>query len=391
MERLGLADQVGILKIGTVWPLPRQLVLNRLSATSRVLFIEEFEPFLEDQTRILAAQHGKKIGPTEFMGRDSGFVPYVMKTRGMGEMDPDIATDALARAMEVEHQVFTPGFAAKLRALPEVDLPSRPPALCAGCSHRASFWEIKTALSKDERDGFILGDIGCYALGRGATGFFSVRTVFAMGSGLGLASGMGKLSELGMHQPAVAIVGDSTFFHAGIPPLLNAKMNQSDVLAIILDNSTTAMTGHQPHPGSRRNAMGEATTAISLEAVVEGLGIAVTIADPYQVDQTVKTIEDLLQQAGPRVLILRRECALLEARNLRQNRVWVEQDLCLGSDCGCNRLCMRVFSCPGNIWDDQADKALIDDVVCVGCGVCTQLCPEGAIKIEKNVEAGHGA
>jgi indolepyruvate ferredoxin oxidoreductase alpha subunit len=391
VDRLNLADRVGILKIGTVWPLPRRLVLDRLSTTAKVLFIEEFEPFLEDQTRILAAQFGTQVGPTEYMGRDSGFVPYVMKTRGMGEMDPDIATDALARAMEVKHRTTSPGFTAKLEALPEMELPPRPPALCAGCPHRASFWEIKTALSLDERDGFILGDIGCYALGRGATGFFSVRTVFAMGSGLGLASGMGKLAELGMQQPAVAIVGDSTFFHAGIPPLINAKMNQSNVLAIVLDNSTTAMTGHQPHPGSGRNAMGEASKAISLEALVEGLGIEVTVADPHQVDRTVKTIEELLQQTGPRVLILRRGCALLEAKELKRRQVRVDQQRCLGSECGCNRLCMRVFSCPGNIWDDEADKALIDDVACVGCGVCAQLCPQGAILVEDSEEADHGA
>jgi indolepyruvate ferredoxin oxidoreductase alpha subunit len=382
MERLDVGERVGILKVGTVWPLPEELILRNLKRSERVLFFEEIEPFLEDQTKILAAQNWDKVGPITFLGKRSGDVPWVIKPRGMGEMDPDITTQALANALNITFKTGEGRSREKINGLPELDLPLRFPTLCSGCPHRASYWAIKTALELDGRDGVALGDIGCYALGVLPTGYGTIRTVHSMGSGLGLASGLGKLREMGLQQPVIAVIGDSTFYHAGIPPLINAKNTNSQCLCIILDNDTTAMTGHQPHPGSGMTAMGETTPPVPVAELVNGLGVPLTVGDPYQVKETIETILDLLQKGGPQVLLLQRECALKAGRERPSGRVYVDQERCLGDACGCSRFCGRVFSCPANIWDEETGKAMIDDVLCMGCGVCASLCPQGAIVVE---------
>ncbi len=382
IERLGVEERVGIFKIGTVWPLPEELVLENLKRSDRVLFLEEIEPFLEDQTKILAAQHWDKVGPLTFLGKRSGDVPWVVKSRGMGEMDPDIAIQSLASALSMGFESGSMRLKEKMNHLPEMDLPLRFPNLCAGCPHRASYWAIKTALALDGRGGFALGDIGCYTLGVLPAGYETLRTVHSMGSGVGLASGFGKLKEMGLEQPTVAVIGDSTFYHAGIPPLINAKNSGSQYLCIILDNDTTAMTGHQPHPGSGLTAMGEAAIPVPLAELVKGLDIPLTIGDPYQVKETIETIVDLLQKGGLQVLLLQRACALKVSKGEVAPRVYVDQERCLGDACGCSRFCSRVFSCPANIWDEEVGKARIDEVLCMGCGVCAPLCPEGAIVVE---------
>ncbi|NQU14835.1 MAG: 4Fe-4S binding protein [Desulfobacteraceae bacterium] len=382
VERLGVGERIGVFKTGTVWPLPEGLVLKVLKRSDRVVFFEEIEPFLEDQTKILAAQHWEEVGPLTFLGKRSGDVPWVKKSRGMGEMDPDITTQALANALDIPFEPGAVRIKEEIKRLPEMDLPLRFPTLCPGCPHRASYWAIKTALELDGREGVALGDIGCYALGVLPTGYGTIRTVHSMGSGLGIASGLGKLKEMGFDQPAIAVIGDSTFYHAGIPPLINAKNTHSQCLCIILDNDTTAMTGHQPHPGSGLTAMGEATPPVPVAELVRGLDIPLTIGDPYQVEEIIQTILGLLGKGGPQVLLLQRECALKAGREQEFPRVYVDQERCLGDACGCSRLCGRVFSCPANIWDEEAGKAMIDDVLCMGCGVCASLCPEEAIVVE---------
>lgn len=382
VERLGVEEKVGIFRVGTVWPMPEKTTLSVLKRSQKVLFLEEIEPFLEDQTKILAAQHWEELVPIGFLGKRSGDVPWFMKARGIGEMDPDIATQALAKALPVDFRPGSERPGEKTADLPELDLPVRLPSLCAGCPHRASYWAIKTALALDGREGFALGDIGCYALGVLPTGYQTIRTVHSMGSGVGLAGGFGKLREMGLDQPAVAVIGDSTLYHAGIPPLINARITGSQYLCIILDNETTAMTGHQPHPGSGLNAMGEPVSPIPIAELVESLDIPVTVHDPYQVQETIDAILGLIRKGGLQVLLLRRECALKAAKGTAKPRVYVDGERCLGDECGCSRFCSRVFSCPANVWDEEAGRAAIDEVLCTGCGVCAALCPEGAIVVE---------
>jgi indolepyruvate ferredoxin oxidoreductase alpha subunit len=379
IERINLEDRVGLLKIATVWPLPDRFILENLKRSSGIIFFEEIEPFLEDQTKIMAAQYRDEIGPLKFMGKRSGEVPWVMKARGMGELDPDIVTRALADVLEIDFESGSKTARQQKEALEQIELPPRLPSLCAGCPHRASYWAIKTALQMDGRNGFVLGDIGCYTLGVMPTGFETLCSVHSMGSGIGIASGFGKLNELGLRQPVVAVIGDSTFYHAGIPALINAKNTNSNYLCIILDNHTTAMTGHQPHPGSGLTATGESTAGMPLPDLIRNLGIPLTLGDPYNIQETTETILDLMNKEKLHVLLLQRECALTASKTGIPDRVYVNPENCLGESCGCNMLCSRVFSCPANVWDSETGKARIDEVVCNACGVCAAICPQGAI------------
>lgn len=379
IRRLGLTERVGLLKLGTTWPLPEDFVVGNLKSAHDVIFMEEIDPVLETRVKALLADKG--LAGITFHGQASAEVGG-SRGPGLGELNPDIATAALARITGAQLVTRRPA--------------DRPPAMgtvmdremtfCAGCPHRASFWAIKSALEMDGRGGFALGDIGCYSLGALKTGYNALRTLHSMGSGLGLANGFGQLSRFGFDQPVMAVIGDSTFFHAGVPALINARYNEAKFTAVVLDNSATAMTGFQPHPGTGTRAGGAPAPTLTVEQVCAGLGIPVTVADPYDVEATVEAILDSIEQPGVNVLILRRACATMTGKQTTEKRrFYVDQEKCRGDACGCARFCARVFACPGNIWDAAAGKAKIDDVVCVGCGVCATLCPQGAIKEDKGV------
>ena len=241
------------------------------------------------------------------------------------------------------------------------------------------------ALALDGRDGIVLGDIGCYSLGMGPSGFGQMKTLHAMGSGTGLACGLGQLNRFGLEQPVIAVCGDSTFYHAAMPALANAYYNGANFLLLLLDNSATAMTGFQPHPGTGETATGREAPVIDLKAICKVFGAHVEVVDPFDVTATVETLMRLLQEEkGVKVLILKRECALVSAKlQKRLYQVEVDQKLCLGETCGCNRLCTRIFKCPGLMWDKAAGKARIDEAICTGCGVCTEICPVSAIQKER--------
>jgi indolepyruvate ferredoxin oxidoreductase alpha subunit len=208
-----------------------------------------------------------------------------------------------------------------------------------------------------------------------------------MGSGLGLACGYGKLEKFGFDQPVVTVCGDSTFFHAGLPAIVNARFNEADILLLVLDNSATAMTGFQPHPGTGRTATGTPTEPVDIEGLCRALGADVYVADPYDMESTARTIYDLMKKSGPRVLVLRRKCALVQGREGGfPFKMHVDQKKCAGEECGCGRYCTRIFRCPGLIWDKDAGKARFDEVICVGCGICTDICPQRAIIREDLVQ-----
>jgi indolepyruvate ferredoxin oxidoreductase alpha subunit len=242
-------------------------------------------------------------------------------------------------------------------------------------------WAIKSALKLDGRDGFVTGDIGCSSIGTGLTGYFQVKTVHCMGAGIGLANGFGKLDRFAFNQPVIAICGDSTFYHAAIPALINARVHNSNVLMVVLDNGGTAMTGFQPHPGSGFDILGQPAPTVEIENICRGIGVEVRIRDPFEISQAIEDLYDMLQESGPRVMVFRRRCFRIEAKEKLQKKYYVDQSKCIGDDCGCARFCSRVFNCPGIIWDQEAQKAKIDEVVCTGCGVCATLCPEGAILV----------
>jgi indolepyruvate ferredoxin oxidoreductase alpha subunit len=340
--------------------------------------VEEVDPFLEDNVKSLAADMGKEIGAKAFIGKFSGHVP------DYGEQSPGVVMGVLGKLFDLdwESKRYRDHVISKTEDL----IPPRDLGFCAGCPHRGSYYAIKTALAWDGKEGFVSGDIGCYAMGAFPTGFSQVKSVHAMGSGVGLASGYGKLEQFGFEQPVITVCGDSTFFHAGIPALINAKFNESDILLLILDNSATAMTGFQPHPGTGTTAMETATEPVDVEALCGSLKVHVETADPYHMRDTAKTLYRLMKMDGPRVLVLRRKCALVQKREEGFPYLMeVDPDKCLGEQCGCGRYCTRIFRCPGLIWDKEKGKARIDDVICVGCGICTEICPQKAIRMEARI------
>jgi len=375
---LGVQDNVGILKMGTTWPLPEKFLLKNLKKTDRILFIEEVDPFLENNVKETYAQNCFDLGLKAFFGKASKDVPEV------GELNPEIVTQAIQKLLNVSYEPRPPDYTQRAHEAASDLVPSRTLGFCPGCPHRATYWAIKMALALDGRDGFVLGDIGCYGLGAGPSGFGQMKTLHAMGSGAGLACGFGQLDRFGLEQPVVAVCGDSTFYHAAMPALVNAYYNGSNFLLLLLDNSATAMTGFQPHPGTGSTATGEAAPVVDLKAVCEGFGARVEGVDPFDVSATVETILRLLQdEKGVKVLILKRECALVSAKKQKSlYKVEVDQERCLGEGCGCNRLCTRIFKCPGLMWDSTTEKARIDEAICTGCGVCAEICPASAIRKE---------
>jgi indolepyruvate ferredoxin oxidoreductase alpha subunit len=213
-----------------------------------------------------------------------------------------------------------------------------------------------------------------------------------MGSGSGLATGLGQMNKFGMDQPVLAVCGDSTFFHSVVPSLVNAAHHKSNFTMVVLDNSATAMTGAQPHSGSETDAMGrtgDEIDSLSIEKICESLGAKVKILDPFDVEGTTRAVYDTIRDDdGIKVLIMRQECCLYRLKQDDQRfTVTIDGEKCLGEECGCNRLCTRVFKCPGIYWDRTNKVARIDEVICTGCGVCADICPEGAITKEAIHEA----
>jgi indolepyruvate ferredoxin oxidoreductase alpha subunit len=373
---LGVESRVGLLKLGTTWPLPPKLMEKYLGLTSKILIVEEVIPFLEENVKILAAEMAPRIGIKTFFGKREGTIPST------GELNPDLVIDALAKVLGVAYQGTPEAYVKQSKELAFFGAPNRDLTFCPGCPHRASFWTIHNVLEMDNRKGFVCGDIGCYSMALLPTGFSTVKLHHAMGSGTGVASGFGKLGMFGMDQPVVAACGDSTFFHAVLPALVNAIHNQSDITLVVLDNSGTAMTGFQPHPGLRVDASGNQVPAIDVARVCESMGATVRTCNPFDLEETRRTFVELLEKKdGVKVLVLRKACALSPERKARKDfQVSVDEAVCLGENCGCNRLCTRIFRCPGLIWDKERRTARIDEVICAGCGVCADICPSGAIR-----------
>ena len=371
--------RAGILKLGTTWPLPPALLKRHLRRTEKVLIVEEVLPFLEDQVKILAAEQAREIGIKTFYGKNDGTLPMV------GELNPDLVAAAVGRILGIDPPAIPAEYSEKLRALTAF-VPKREQTFCPGCPHRASFWGIREALQRDHRGGFVCGDIGCYAMASlfPAAGFHTAKTLHAMGSGTGIASGFGKLGPFGMEQPVLAVCGDSTFYHAAIPALINAVHQNADITFIALDNSGTAMTGFQSHPGLDVNAMGEASPKVDIAALCGAMGVPVKIGDPFDLIGTRVTLNRLLEEPGVKVLILKQSCALSPEKKVKKRfLVRVDEALCRGEACGCNRLCTRIFRCPGLLWNRERKKAEIDEVICAGCGFCAGICPAGAIRSEE--------
>ena len=367
LDNLGLNDKVSVLSLGSIWPLPEKLILKYLSKAKRVLMVEEVDPFLEEHIAAIAGKNGLSV---KIFGRND-ILPKI------GELNPDNVENAVLTflGMESKCKEVCP-------AKEGLEIPGRELTFCAGCPHRATFFILKQALRMSKKPGVVIGDIGCYTMAGGRAGQYGYHFMSCMGSGSSVAGGLGQLTKYGFDQPIVSMCGDSTFFHSGFQGLITAKVNGANLLHLVLDNSATAMTGFQPHPGTGETAMGRKTDQISIRALCEALGCDVYETDPFDVEETKNLIYELLGKEGLKILIVKQPCATLAAKTRKKKKVWVDQDICRGDGCGCDRYCSRVWGCPGNIWDYEKGAAAIDEVACVGCGVCSKICPSGAIKVE---------
>lgn len=371
IRRLGLEDRVGLLSLATVWPLPEQYILSHLKGVEKVLTLEEVDPVLEHNLEAIAGRNQLRV---TFSGRSDGALPKI------GELDPDNVMAAVS--------ALTGAALPEKRPTSELELPERDLTFCAGCPHRATFYLLKKVMRQEKHPGAVVGDIGCYIMSGQSAGHFAFQACNCMGSGVNLAEGLGQLTNYGLDQKVVTVCGDSTFFHTIMPGLVNATYHNANMLLMVLDNSATAMTGFQPHPGTGLTAMGAQVKPMNIQKIVEAIGCDVEVADPFDVENTEKVLRRLLHKSGMNVLIMRQPCATLMSKQSRKKpRVYVDQSKCQGEGCGCDKYCSRVWGCPGNTWDFQNNKAYIDPVTCVGCGVCAKLCPNGAIKVEGGEDA----
>lgn len=382
VRALGLQDRVGVLKLGATWPIPRELVMKHLWHAKEVVVIEEVDPFLEDNVKVVAASGVfDELEVPKIYGKRTG---HVAGPRGpaIGEMDVNVVCDILGKITGKSKPSRSEKFEKAHAEMSGFGLPGREWAFCAGCPHRASFWVMRTTLKLDDRQGFVLGDIGCYSMGVSKTGYNLSRNLSCMGSGIGHANGLGQLKDL--NQPVIAITGDSTFFHSCLPGLAHARYNGANFTYVVLDNTATSMTGFQPHPGTGRNALGEPVEPLDIPTICKAFGVDTEIVDPFDFEEAVETLYDALQEDKLKVVIFRHKCQLIEQRELKEDRprVYIDPRVCVGDHCGCMRLCSRVFGCPALIWDGEAGVAVIDEVVCNRCGVCLNVCPQGAIMLE---------
>ena len=384
IRMLGVEDRVGLLKLGTTWPLPRRLVEKYLRSTAKVLIVEEVISFLEDNVKILAAELAERIGARTFFGKREGTLPST------GELNPDLVMSAVASILGTHPRRIPETYTKRAAEVGLVGAPGRELTFCPGCPHRASFWSIHNALELDNRQGFVCGDIGCYTMATLPAGFGTLKTLHSMGSGTGIASGFGKLGMFGFEQPVVSVCGDSTFFHAAMPALVNAVHHMADLTMVILDNSGTGMTGFQPHPGLTVDASGNEVPAVDIAAVCRAIGARVETCDPFDMERTQRTLLDLIgERKGVKVLVLKQSCALSPEKKARKLfEMSLDETVCLGENCGCNRLCTRIFRCPGLIWNQEKKVAGLDEVICTGCGVCASICPSGAIRKGAAAAAG---
>jgi indolepyruvate ferredoxin oxidoreductase alpha subunit len=328
-------DRVSVLKLGLVHPLPVKLIRDFAAGVKRCVVIEELDPVIENHCAHIGVKvEGKSLFP----------------------MEGEFSQNLIRSAMGLDVGEFT---------TPSEQIPVRPPVMCAGCPHRGMFY----TLAKNKVT--VIGDIGCYTLGS-AQPLNAVDSVLCMGASVSGLHGFNKIMGAEGEKKSVAVIGDSTFMHSGMTGLVNIAYNGSNSTVIIVDNSITGMTGHQQNPTTGYNIKGDPATKVDLEAFCRAIGInRVRVVDPYDLDACDKVLKEELAAEEPSVIISRRPCVLLKYVKPRVP-VTVDREACRG----CKK-CMKL-GCPAIHMEDG--KAVIDTTLCVGCGVCTQLCAFGALK-----------
>jgi len=388
LSELGLQEEIPILKIGTPYPLPAEIVESFIEKCDHVLILEETEPVIELQV----------LDKSKLIGRLDGTIP------NEGEMLPETITHVisdLCRKFSIPVPEVT-STAPLEKMVAELGLSIRRPTLCSGCAHRASFFAFKRAFPK----GIFPSDIGCYTLGMNME---SVDTCHDMGAAVTFASGLYQAyHQDGKEIPIVATIGDSTFYHSGAPGLLNAVYNGAKFILVILDNSITAMTGMQPTPESGVTADGHPGKALSIEELVKGCGVKyIRVVNPYDIKGLIREAEKaynytLQKEGGMAVIITRYPCIINQKEQLKVNPIKVDirhipppekslpqvksgempqsllpvvqEETC----CQCDTC---VIQCPEEAISRIGDSYVIDYSKCTGCRVCAQECPTSAIEM----------
>ncbi len=337
-----------VLKLGMTWPLPEGLIRRFAASVDRLIVLEELDPFIEDVVKRMGIPcQGKDIFPLT------------------GELDPYVV-----RLSAIQAGLLSDAAVPSIPTLEGDPLPARPPVLCPGCPHRPTFYVLNKLKVP------VNGDIGCYTLGL-VPPLSAIHTCGCMGAGIAVAHGA---VQAGSPERHVAVIGDSTFFHTGIPALINVVYNQSPVVTVILDNRTTGMTGHQPNPGTGHTLQDKPAPTIEIEPLVRACGVKqVRTLSAFDVTGIEKTLKEYLQLNEPSVLIVQEPCALLPEARER----WQPLEVNLAQCNGCT-LCFRI-GCPAILKSDELDektgrpKAQIDPNLCTGCELCAQICPRHAI------------
>ena len=332
-----------VLKLGASWPLPDALLRRYCASVDRIFVVEELEPVIEKEVSALGFQvEGKRFFPRT------------------GELSPELVRAGFEQAGVLAPRPQQSGWT------PEPLV--RPPVLCAGCPHTSSFMAVRASGAR------VAGDIGCYTLAcldplRG------IDTTVSMGSSIGNAIGMAKAGET---KPVVATIGDSTFLHAGIPPLINAVYNQANIVVLLLDNHVTAMTGGQQHPGTGKTLRGEEAPKVDYEALVRAVGVKwVRTVDSYDLAAVHQALRDAINYRGVAVLIANRPC-VLDPVKIKGPPFAV-----VAEQCNACQSCMNL-GCPAITWSEQwfegRHKVRIDPSLCIGCTLCAQVCSVDCIK-----------
>lgn len=342
-----LGANVRVAKISTPFPFPESFALQFLNDTEEILVVEELDPVLEKNLIFLCGKHG-------------------LSRKVYGKLSGHVQTAGENTNESVKRQVAAfCGLSVPEETMELPPLPVRPPVLCAGCPHRASFYAVKQA-AKGKRAVFC-GDIGCYTLGN-AMPLDMVDTCLCMGAGITVSQGIQR-SEEGVK--TFAFIGDSTFFHTGIPGVINAVYNGTDLTVVVLDNSTTAMTGHQPHPGTGVTMMGDVAEKVSIPKILEAVGVKdIAIVDPLNQEEAVKAAEHAFAVKGVSAIIYKSPCIAIEKGHTPKR---VDEKVCTG----CKK-CIRELGCPAIV--KEGTKVSIDASLCTGCGLCSGVCPFGAIR-----------
>ncbi len=344
-------EDIRLCKIATPYPFPETFVLKALDGVDEVLCIEELSPYIENA---LLRTIGANRLPVKVYGKLTGHVSP------SGENSADSAAEILADFL---------GTATRESGIDLSDMPAlpmRPPVLCAGCPHRASFYAVKKAMQElPDKNSYFCGDIGCYTLGN-AMPLDMVDTCLCMGAGITMAQGFHWTDPDGV---CFAFVGDSTFFASGMTGVVNAICNEADMILCVLDNSTTAMTGHQPHPGTGRNMMGNAADKVSIVKVLEGMGVKkIEVVDPLDLASAVRAVKECAALPGVKAILFQSPCIAI-SKPAEKMKI---SDKCIQ----CKK-CIREIGCPALIIVDG--KVTIDKGLCTGCGLCSSICPTSAI------------